>query len=166
MARTKQVTDSIIIATDPLTAYNAVSHPERIPAFSPENTRGVVESEGAPAFVGMRFSGWNRRRGAVWTTGCEVTAADQGRHFAFKVRRYGLGPMMVPVAVASWDYRFEPVEGGTRVTETWTDDRRGWPDAPTRAFDWVATGKSEGFAEFQRGNIARSLAGLKKLLES
>ena len=71
---------------------------------------------------------------------------------------------MFPVSVASWDYRFEAVDGGTRVTETWIDDRSHWPDWFTAGFDRVATGKAS-FAEFQRGNIARSLAGLKELLE-
>lgn len=164
MPRTKQVSDSIIIATDPLTAYDAVSNPDRIPEFSPENTRGVVGDSG-PATVGMKFVGWNRRRGMTWSTGCVVTAADPGKRFAFKVRRHGYGKLMVPVALATWEYTFEPCEGGTRVTETWTDDRRGWPDAFAAPFDRVVTGKP-GFAAFQRENIAESLAGLKRLLES
>jgi hypothetical protein len=165
MTRTKQVSDSIVIAVDPMTVYDAVSHPDRIPDFSPENTRGVVDEPGESAYVGMKFVGWNRRRGMIWTTGCEVTAADPGKRFAFKVNRYGLGPLRVPYSVASWEYALAPVEGGTRVTETWTDDRPGWPDAFALRFDKIATGKP-GFAEFQRWNIARSLSQLKKLLES
>lgn len=163
MTRTKQVSDSIVIATDPTTAYEAVSHPDRIPEFSPENTRAVVKS--GAAYVGMRFDGVNRRRGVTWITGCEVTAADPGRHFAFKVRRYGFGKPLVTVKIATWDFSFEPVDGATRVTETWTDDRHGWPDLVALGFDWVVTGKP-GFAEFQKRNIAKSLASLKRLLES
>ncbi len=164
MARTKQVSGSIVIAADPMAVYDAVSHPERIPAFSPENTRGITD--GGDAYVGMRFEGVNQRRGITWVTGCEVTHADAGRRFAFKVRRYGIfGQPVLPVAVASWDYTFERVDSGTRVTETWTDDRRGWPDLLAKGFDFVATGKTGGFAEFQRGNIAESLARLKALLE-
>jgi hypothetical protein len=94
-----------------------------------------------------------------------VTAAEPGRRFAFDVERYGFGRFMVPVRIATWAYDFEPVDGGTRVTETWTDGRTGWPDFATRIFDPIATRKPS-FAEFQKGNIRRTLANLKKELEA
>ena len=160
-----QVSDSVVIAVDPSVAYDRVSDVTQTHRWSPENTGAKVERPGTPAFVGMTFVGSNVRRGVRWVTGCEVTAADPGQRFAFKVNRYGFGKPLLRVPIATWEYRFEPVEGGTRVTEVWTDDRRKWPDAVALRFDKVATGKP-GFAEFQRGNIRRTLDKLKTILES
>ncbi len=117
------------------------------------------------AYVGMRFVGDNRRGPVSWQTGCKVTAADRGRRFAFDVDRYGKGRLMRPVSVASWSYDFRPVDEGTLVTETWTDGRALWPDFATRMFDPIATRRAS-FAEFQEGNIRRTLARLKRELES
>ena len=72
---------------------------------------------------------------------------------------------LIKARIASWEYRFEPVDGGTQVTETWTDARRGWPDLVANAFDKVATG-GRTFADFQRRNIAKTLDNLKADLES
>ena len=168
MARIKEVSDDVIIAVDPLTAYEHVSDVTQMPRWSPENTGAVIEESAGDehtgqAYVGMKFVGSNARSGVRWRTGCEVTAADPGRRFAFRVREYGFRRPFLKVPVASWAYTFEPVAEGCRVTETWTDDR-GWPDAVAAVFDRVATRKP-GFAEFQRGNIRRTLDGLKVELE-
>ena len=53
---------------------------------------------------------------------------------------------------------------GTRVTETWTDDRP-WPDVVARTFDAVVTG-GQTFARFQEKNIRRTLARLRSELET
>lgn len=165
MARTMQISDSIVIAVDPATAYDNIADVTRMGRWSPENTGAVLDSPGRPARVGDGFVGANARRGMRWHTRCVVTAADPGSRFAFQVRHWGLRKPALRVAVASWEYRFEAVDGGTKVTETWIDDRTRWPDAVAAVFDRVVTGK-RGFAEFQRGNIRRTLAGLKAALES
>lgn len=71
----------------------------------------------------------------------------------------------LPGAIATWEYRFEEVDGATLVTETWTDDRRGWPDFLANAFDRAAT-RGHTFADFQRGNIRTTLQRLKAALEA
>ena len=71
----------------------------------------------------------------------------------------------LPAPIATWEYRFEQVGAVTRVTETWTDDRRSWPDVVANSFDAVATG-GKTFAEFQRGNIRRTLDRLKRETEA
>jgi hypothetical protein len=63
------------------------------------------------------------------------------------------------------EYRLEAVCDGTRVTETWTDDRRAWPAPLANAFDRVAT-RGSVFADFQRRNIRRTLTTLKQTLEA
>jgi hypothetical protein len=114
--------------------------------------------------VGTTFVGTNKRGPARWQTRCRVTASDPGRRFAFDVFQFGPRVLMLKFRIATWDYTFEPVDGGTKVTETWADGRH-WPDAMANRFDKVATGGTS-FAEFQRRNIAKTLANLKADLES
>ena len=110
------------------------------------------------------FDGSNKRGRVRWTTECVVTAADPGRRFGFDVRKIGSRTPFLPGRIASWEYTFEQVDGGTLVTETWRDLRRSWPDWAAAAFDKAATG-GRLFSEFQRRNIARTLAALKADLE-
>jgi uncharacterized protein YndB with AHSA1/START domain len=121
----RTVSESIEIAAAPEAVYALVSDVTAIGRFSPE-TRGARVLSGAGdravggAHVGMRFAGrnvgslpWQR-----WSTLCTVTAADPGREFGFDVAFLG-------APIAHWHYALEPVDGGTLVTETWTDRRRG-----------------------------------------
>ena len=87
-----------------------------------------------------------------------------GRRFAFDVRKIGTRTPLVPGRIASWEYTFEATPDGTRVTETWTDLRRGWPDWAAAIFDRSATG-GRLFADFQRRNIKRTLAQMKAEFE-
>ena len=60
-----------------------------------------------------------------------------------------------------------PILAGARRNpsyETWTDDRRGWPDFAADMFDKIATG-GKTFADFQRGNIRKTLLNLKNAVE-
>jgi len=165
MTREMEVSGSIVIAVDPRVAYDAVSDVRQMGRWSPENRGGVVKGDFDHAYVGMRFVGDNKRGAVRWQTECVVTVAEPGRRFAFDVVRYGFGRFMVPVQVASWAYDFDAVDGGTGVTETWSDGRTRWPDGATRVFDPIATRKPS-FAEFQKVNIRRTLANLKKELEA
>ena len=162
--REMTVADSVWIDVAPEVAYDAVSDVTQMGRWSPENTGARVARPAAAPYVGMHFVGSNKRGPARWQTRCTVTVAERGRSFAFDVDRYGLSPVLLPVSVASWEYAFEARDGGTLVTETWHDGRRRWPDATVRVFDPLATGRSS-FADFQRGNIARTLANLKHELE-
>ena len=107
----------------------------------------------------------NQRGRARWKTRCRVTASDPGERFTFDVIQFGVGTPIVTVRIATWDYAFEAVDGGTKVTETWTDGRSHWPDGVANFFDKFATG-GRTFAEFQRRNIAKTLANMKADLES
>ncbi len=166
MSRDLQVSDSVTITgLEPEAVYALVADPTQMPRWSPENTGAVTGADDRPLEVGEVFAGSNRRGRARWSTECVVTAADPGRRFAFVVRKIGARTPLLPGRIASWAYTFEPVEGGTRVTETWTDERRGWPDPVAAVFDRLATG-GRLFADFQRGNIRRTLAAMKADLES
>jgi hypothetical protein len=166
MARELTVSDSIVIEVDPEFAYSAVSDVRQMGRWSPENRGGVIKGEEfTGAHVGMRFVGDNKRGAVRWQTECVTTVAEPGRQFTFDVVRYGYKRVMAPIRIATWSYDFEPANGGTKVTETWTDGRTRWPDFTTRIFDPIATRKPS-FAEFQKGNIRRTLANLKRELEA
>jgi uncharacterized protein YndB with AHSA1/START domain len=165
MARDMSVQDSVVIdGVAPEEVYDLVSDPSRMGRWSPENLGATVAEAGRPAYVGMSFVGANKRGRIRWHTKCTVTAADPGERFAFRVHAIGRRVPLIPGSIATWEYRFEPVADGTRVTEIWTDGRRGWPDAVAARFDRLATG-GKLFSEFQRRNIARTLTRLKADLE-
>jgi len=159
MSRTMTVSDSIVVAADPGTLWKAIADPTQMPRWSPENT-AALDSEPRPLPVGASFRGKNTRRFLRWQTRCWVTASDPGRAFEFRVSRWGVIRPIVPVQIARWRYDFEPVPGGTKVTETWVDGRTRWPDWTARVFDWFAT-FGLTFAEFQRDNIATTLKALQ-----
>lgn len=165
MGRLMTVRDSVVVDADPLTLYNLLADPSQMPRWSPENTGAEVPEIGTPLTVGATFVGENRRGWARWHTRCRVTAADPGERFAFDVFQIGPRTPILKARIASWEYRLEPVEGGTKITETWTDGRRWMPDAIAHRIDKVATG-GKTFAEFQRRNIAKTLANIKADLES
>lgn len=138
-----------------------VSDPTRTPRRSPENTGATVDG---PLAVGATFTGHNRRFGVPWSTRCTVVALDPGRRFAFRVEAIGARTPRVRARIATWEYRLEPVAGGTRVTETWHDDR-GWPDLGAAVFDRVVT-RGSTFAEHNRVNIGATLDALRRELDA
>jgi uncharacterized protein YndB with AHSA1/START domain len=165
VGRDMQVSDSVVIDADARTIYDQVADPTQMARWSPENTGARVTDAGRTLGVDEVFDGTNRRGRARWTTQCVVTAADPGREFAFDVRKIGPRTPFIPGRIARWSYTLEPVPGGTRVTETWTDLRRGWPDLLAAAFDRAVTG-GRLFSDFQRRNIQRTLTTMKADLEA
>lgn len=103
------VSVSRVIAADPVALYDLVADVTAMPQHSPETTKVTWLGGATTAAVGVRFKGHNRVGRARWSTKPTVTAADRGRTFAFQVPG-GAG--------ALWTYDFEPVDGGTRVTES------------------------------------------------
>ncbi|WP_420037532.1 SRPBCC family protein [Streptomyces sp. cg28] len=165
MTRVFTVSSSIVVGVAPDVAYQAVSRPADMGRWSPENRGTTDDSPAGPAALGTTFVGRNKRGRFRWVTRCTVTAADPGSRFAFRVHAIGVRRPRLPGPIATWEYRFEPTENGTRVTETWTDDRRAWPTFVANAFDRIAT-SGHTFAAFQARNIDRTLANLKRELES
>lgn len=162
MSRPRTVSDTVVIDASPAALYDLISDPVQMARWSPENTGATLVDE-KPIGVGTTFRGTNRRGSARWTTESVVTAADPGERFAFRVDKWGTGSRLLTVAVASWEYRFAPVAGGTQVTETWIDDRP-WPDAVAAVVDRVLT-RGSTFEAFQRRNIRTTLDRLKADVE-
>ncbi|APY89779.1 SRPBCC family protein [Streptomyces alfalfae] len=171
MARTFSVSRSIVVEAPPSLVYEQVGRPAQMGRWSPENLGATLADADGPARVGQVFVGHNKRGAVRWTTRCTVTRADPGACFAFRVHAIGLKRPRLRGPIATWEYRFEAATsaqgvpgGATRVTETWTDDRRSWPDAVANAFDRIAT-RGHTFAAFQTGNIDRTLRNLKRELD-
>ncbi|MFD3573074.1 SRPBCC family protein [Streptomyces sp. NPDC058644] len=165
MTRTFTVSRSILVQASPQSVYEQVSRPDLMGRWSPENLGATVPGGEVPAHVGLAFDGHNKRGPFRWTTRCTVTKAEPGLRFAFRVHAIGLKRPRLRAPIATWEYRFEDSDGATKVTETWTDDRRSWPTSVANAFDRLATG-GKTFAVFQVGNIDRTLKNLKRELET
>ena len=100
---------SSVIAADPATLYGLISDVTRMPEYSPETVKVSWTDKSATPHVGATFKGVNKLGFLSWSTKPTVTVAEPGRQFAFKVPGHA-GP--------TWTYTFEPVAGGTRVTES------------------------------------------------
>lgn len=116
---------STVLAASPERVYALVADVTRTPEFSPEvvSCRWLDGATGPT--VGARFESVNRSlsSGRRWRNRPVVTVADPGREFSFTRTE----PLSGSIA---WRYRFEPVDGGTRVTESYEVlrpvSRAGW----------------------------------------
>src|SRR5215218_5595744 len=115
---------SAVLAARPEDVYALVADVTRTPEFSPE-VKSVRWLDGAtgPA-VGARFESVNVAvNGRTWTNRPVITVAEPGREFAFTRTEPLAGTI-------TWRYLLDPVEGGTRVTESYTVERQvsrmGW----------------------------------------
>ena len=105
----------IVISTSPGRIYGLVSDLPRMGEWSPECERVEWVGGTTVAAEGARFTGHNRGGpfGLMrWSRHGRVLAADPGREFAFVTEEGGRESTV-------WRYRFEAVEGGTRVTESY-----------------------------------------------
>jgi uncharacterized protein YndB with AHSA1/START domain len=96
------------INASPERLWSMVSDVTRMGEWSPETVRATwLDGATGPA-VGARFQGRNQRGPMKWTTTATITAAEPGREFAF----------LTAPGYTAWRYRFEPIDGGTLVTES------------------------------------------------
>ena len=119
-----------VISTSPERIYDLVSDLPRMGEWSPECERVEWTDGTTVAVEGATFVGHNRGgpfRLMRWSRHGRVIAADPGREFAFVTEEGGRESTV-------WRYRFEPVEGGTRVTESyqvrWIPAWARWSTSP------------------------------------
>ncbi|QLL06518.1 SRPBCC family protein [Mycobacterium vicinigordonae] len=169
MPRTLSLSDQIVIDVPVDIVYSRVSDVTAMGQWSPENTGGSVVGSHEIARVGTMFDGHNKRGRLVWTTRCEVIAAEPNVSFAFAVRAAGFGryrrrppvPFFIPT---TWSYRFEAVdEQSTRLTETWTVGP--WPAVLIMLFQRM-TADGLNVPEMQRRNLRITLQNIKNHLEA
>lgn len=109
---------SVVVAAPPEELYDFIADMPAIGEISAQCVGGVWESDARG--VGAYFIGSNAWRERTWKIRVRVVAADPGREFAWE----NLGDPSNPdpddlPGLIRWAYTFEPVDGGTRVEETW-----------------------------------------------
>ena len=111
----RQDSYSVTIGASGDRLYEMVADMPRMGEWSNE-CQQVEWLDGATGPVeGARFVGYNKTgpRGLIkWSRKGRVLTADPGREFAFATEEGGKEGVV-------WRYRFEPVDGGTRVTESY-----------------------------------------------
>ena len=147
--RWKLTTDSRQIDVDaaPEVLYDLVSDMPRMGEWSPECETVEWQGDTTGPAVGARFVGHNRGgpfRLMRWSRHGRVLAADTGREFAFVTEEGGRESTV-------WRYRFETVEGGTRVTESY---EVRWIPAWARMLD-VPTNRHRELHEAMRHTLGR-----------
>lgn len=99
---------SVVVRATPEAVYDLVSDVTRTGEWSPQ-CRACWWDEGDGPRVGAWFTGRNEVPTRTWETRSQVVAADRGREFAWVV-----GGKLV-----RWSFSMEPVDEGTRLTESW-----------------------------------------------
>jgi len=142
--------DSIDVAATPEAVFELVSDLPGMGRFSPENTGGDwLGGVSAPA-LGARFRGTNANGSKTWTTAARVTAFDPPSRFSFAVTFLGL-------KIATWSYEIAATPTGSRVTESWLDQRS------TFVKRFAST--VENREDFTRESVRHTLVALKAELE-
>jgi hypothetical protein len=107
--------EQTVINATPDHIYDMVANLERMGEWSPECQRVEWEGGATGATEGAKFVGHNRggpKQLVRWSRHGRVLVADPGREFTFVTEEGGRES-------TQWRYRFEPVDGGTRVTESY-----------------------------------------------
>lgn len=151
---TFQFSESIVIDAAPEFVYDLVTDIGRTGEWSPI-CRTCWWQDEQRAEPGAWFTGRNEADGQVWETKSQVAVAERGREFAW----------LVGGQYARWGYRFEPVGGGTRLTESW----EFLPAGQTMFREKYGPGAEDRIA-LRRGQamhgIPATLAAIKRIAEA
>lgn len=145
--------DSIIIDVPPSVAYAAISDITRMGEWSPV-CKECWWDEGHGPSVGSYFTGRNETPTRTWETRSQVVVADVDRAFGWSVSD----------GRVHWTYTFEPVDGGTKVTESWVFTEKGQAFFEDRFGDTAPQEVAARKASAEAG-IPATLAAMKEALE-
>lgn len=151
MPAVPEVSDSVVISAPPDKVFDAISHLERMGEFSPECTGGRWLGGASGPAAGAKFRGTNSNGTKQWSTMARVVTYSPPTAFAFDVT-------VGPAKVARWSYALEPSGAGTKVTESWTDQRSALSKRLTRSI-------RPDREAFTRQSIRTTLDQLKSKLE-
>lgn len=150
----RSYSSSIVIARSPEDLYDLVSDVTRMGRWSPV-CKACWWDEGTGPVVGAWFTGRNELPDRTWETRSEVVVADRGREFAFVVNG----------SWTRWGYVFDPVEGGTELTESW-DFLPGGEAMFQERFGDDAESQIANRLELARQGIPATLASIKRDAEA
>lgn len=136
---TNTVSGSRVIATTPQVLFELLADPAMHPTFDGSGTvRAPRPNNPARLSKGAKFH-MSMRMGVPYRVYNVVTEFDENRRIAWGHMRH------------TWRYELEPVDGGTKVTETW--DYSAWR-AAGRLFELL------GFTKRNRAGIEATLQRL------
>jgi uncharacterized protein YndB with AHSA1/START domain len=145
------------MAAPPERVYELVADITRMGEWSPECYHCEWAKGASGPAVGAKFKAKNKgRRGPSWFNKPVVTAATPGREFAFNRSGPGIGSY-------TWRYELEPIDSGTRLTESFTAER-----PLGKAMTWITmkwTGSADRDADLREG-MTTTLARIKAAAES
>ena len=149
---------SVVVAGSPEALYDLVSDVTRTGEWSPVCRacwwdEGWQGEDGRPR-AGAWFTGRNEVPGRTWDTRSQVVVADRGREFAW----------LVGGRLVRWSFTFEPVEGGTRLTESWEFLPAGQEFFAERYGDGAAAQVEDRTRAAHEG-IPATLAAVKRIAE-
>lgn len=147
-----QVSVSRVIHAPAETIFALLADPSRHPDFDGSGTVRAARREGRRLGLGDSF-GMDMHWGVGYGTRNQVVAFEPDRVIAW--RTLASGVLSHLVGGRTWRYDLEPVEGGTRVTETWDTSTEA---APSR----VVVGRLE---DLTRRNMTRTLERLASVVE-
>ncbi|TDV57428.1 SRPBCC family protein [Actinophytocola oryzae] len=148
-------TGEVTLEASPEQVYRLVSDPVAMADLAEEFYKAKWIRGAKEAAVGNWFSGTNRNGWRRWVTHAEITEADPGRRFAYRVRT----PFYVPIS--RWEYEITPTEEGCHLAVTNWLRVPGW-FVPVAIF---ITGQPDR-AGTNNTNIATTLTRLKQHVES
>jgi hypothetical protein len=146
--------DSVVVAVGPEELYDLVSDVTRTGEWSPVCV-ACWWDEGATGRAGDWFTGRNVTPERTWETRSLVSVADRGREFAW----------LVGGSRARWGYTLEPVEGGTRLTESWEFLPDGLAFMAER-YGADAPAQVQARVRAAREGIPATLAAIKRVAEA
>ncbi|MGA7417821.1 MAG: SRPBCC family protein [Acidimicrobiales bacterium] len=146
--------ESVIVSRSADDLYDMVSDVTRMGEWSPV-CRACWWDDGETPRVGAWFTGRNELPDRTWETRSEVAVAEPGREFTW----------VVGGTFARWGYTFEPVAGGTKVTESWEFLPDGIAMFEER-FGADAQAQIQLRVEAAHNGIPATLAALKSTAES
>jgi hypothetical protein len=148
-----------VVSAAPERLYGLVADLPRMGEWSPECRRVEWEDGANGPAVGATFVGHNKGgpRGLMkWSRRGRVLVADTGREFAFVTEEGGHESTV-------WRYRFEAIDGGTRVTESYEVKRiPAWArivDIPTNRARELVEGMEHTLTRLKATAEARDEAG-------
>lgn len=155
----EQFAQSIEVATAPDRLYTLVSDVTRTGEWSPICRACWWDETSVPPTagpqVGAWFTGRNETVTRTWETRSQVVVADPGREFAWEVNN----------GWVRWGFTLEPIEGGTRLTESWNFLPAGLSGFREKYGADADAQIAERTAAAHRG-VPETLAAIKRIAES
>ena len=149
-----EFSDSIVVSAEPHQLYAMVSDVTRTGEWSPV-CRACWWDEGDGPRVGAWFTGRNETPQKTWETRSRVVAAQPGHEFAWEVND----------GWVRWGFTFDPVDGGTRLTESWVFLPAGLAGFRER-FGADADSEIAQRSEAAHRGIPQTLAAIKRAAEA